>query len=72
MAPILPEIEVFLARYGMSASRLGQLAVNDKNLVKQLRKGRRVWPEMETKIRIFMAAHQRQHSKAPPRRRKAA
>jgi hypothetical protein len=59
MASILPEIEAFLTAHGLSASRFGELAVGDKNLVKQLRKGRRVWPETEQKLRLYMVSYSR-------------
>lgn len=58
MATILSEIEAFLAARGMSASRFGSEALADKNFVKDLRRGRRIWPETEHKLRLYMASYQ--------------
>lgn len=41
----------------MAPTRFGELAMNDKPLVKQLEAGRRIWPETEKKISDFMATH---------------
>jgi hypothetical protein len=41
----------------MSASTFGQLARGDRHLVRQMRDGRRTWPETEVKIRKFMAEY---------------
>lgn len=43
----------------MKPTRFGELALNDKPFVSQLKeKGRRVWPETEEKVRKFMAEYQ--------------
>jgi hypothetical protein len=58
METLLPDIEVFLAKYpGISATSFGDRAMGDRHLVRQLRAGRRVWPETEAKIRAFMTAY---------------
>jgi hypothetical protein len=31
--------------------------MNDRHLVRQMRNGRRIWPETEAKIRHFMATY---------------
>lgn len=58
MDQLLTEIDAFLKAHGMAESRLGELALNDKRFVWQLRnKGRRVWPETEAKVRHFMVSY---------------
>lgn len=51
---LLADIEAFLTRAAMSPTRLGQEALGDKHFVKQLRNGRRVWPETEQKVRAYI------------------
>jgi hypothetical protein len=60
MHALLPEIEAFLAKHELSESNFGVSAANDKNLVRDLRTGRRMWPETEEKVRQFMANYQPQ------------
>jgi hypothetical protein len=55
MEHLLADIDAFCAKHGMSASRFGELAVNDKAFVHQLRNGRRVWPETSAKVAGFIA-----------------
>ena len=57
MSDILTDIDHFRKRYDLSPTRFGQLARGDRHLVKQLRNGRRLWPETEDKIRAFMAEY---------------
>ena len=57
MNPILSDIEAFLTSHGVSATRFGDLAMEDRHLVRQLRQGRRLWPETEAKVRTFMATY---------------
>jgi len=58
MAKLLDEIEAFLENHPkISATAFGDMAMNDRHLVRQLREGRRTWPETEQKVRAFMAAH---------------
>lgn len=52
---LLTDIERFLAATGMKPATFGAQALNDPPFVKQLREGRRVWPETEAKVRTFMA-----------------
>lgn len=54
---LLPEIERFLNLTGMSATRFSQEAIRDRHFVRQLRNGRRVWPETADKARAFMAEY---------------
>lgn len=55
--PIVEDVERFLKLRGMSDSAFGRSAVNDWKLVRDLRAGRRIWPETEQKVRAFMASH---------------
>ena len=57
VAPLVKEVDGFLALYSMSAVTFGREAMNDPHFVRDLRKGRRVWPETEAKVRIFMAEY---------------
>ena len=57
MADLIHDIEAFCAKQKMSPWQFGLLALNDKPFVKQVRNGRRVWPDTEAKIRHFMATY---------------
>lgn len=57
MAKLLTDIQAFCEAQSIAPSRFGELALNDKAFVSQLRGGRRVWPETEAKIRNFMAGY---------------
>jgi len=57
MNTLLLEIEAFIATHGMSPSRFGVEAVNDKCLIGDMRNGRRLWPETESRVRLFMATY---------------
>lgn len=57
METLLTDIERFLAETGMGAATFGGLAMGDRHLVRQLRNGRRLWPETEAKVRAFMASY---------------
>jgi hypothetical protein len=55
---LLDDIEAFLeANADVSPTALGDRALGDRHFVRQLRGGRRVWPETEAKVRQFMAEH---------------
>lgn len=54
---LLADIEAFLTTHDMAPTRFGVGALGDRHFVKQLRKGRRVWPETEAKVRRFMATY---------------
>lgn len=51
---LLAEIDAFLSDSGMSESYFGKRAARNSELVDRLRKGGRVWPETEAKIRSFI------------------
>ena len=56
--PPLPEtIEAFLTLHDMAPVTFGRLAAKDPHFVRDIRGGRRVWPETDAKIRAFMANH---------------
>lgn len=57
MDTLLDNIEAFLATHDISATALGDRALGDRHFVRQLRAGRRVWPETEAKVRRFMATY---------------
>lgn len=54
-APLLTEIDRFLAAEGIGEHRFGILAANNGRLIERLREGGRVWPETEERVRSFMA-----------------
>jgi 2,4-dienoyl-CoA reductase-like NADH-dependent reductase (Old Yellow Enzyme family) len=41
----------------MAAVTFGREAMNDPHFVRDLRQGRRVWPETDAKVRKFMDGH---------------
>lgn len=68
MQTLITEIDAFMTAHGLTERQFGVLALNDKNLVPQLRgaggkRPRRLWPETEAKVREVMAAYQ-PHSEA--------
>lgn len=52
---LLADIEAFASRHEMSEITIGRKALSDPHFVRDLRKGRRLWPETEAKVRKFMA-----------------
>lgn len=56
---LLDEIEAYLSETGMSATYFGKLAMNTSDLVPRLRRGGRVWPETEAKVRAFLKARRK-------------
>lgn len=57
MVSLLEDIDAFIAAQSLTERRFGELALNDKNLVPQLRAGRELRRETERKVRLFMAAY---------------
>lgn len=55
--PILNEIDAFCEAHGMTESTFGRKAAKDWKLIKELRSGRRLWPETEQKLRDFMVTY---------------
>jgi len=59
MATLLDDVEAFLADHPkVSPTAFGDEALGDRHFVRQLRGGRRTWPETEKKVRTFMVAYQ--------------
>ncbi|NII59816.1 hypothetical protein [Sphingomonas aerolata] len=54
---LLDAIDEFVSLHGMSPITFGRLAMKDPHFVRDIRGGRRVWPETDAKIRAFMANH---------------
>ena len=54
---LLDDIDEFVSLHGMSPITFGRLAMKDPHFVRDIRGGRRVWPETDAKIRAFMANH---------------
>jgi tRNA-dihydrouridine synthase len=50
-------VDAFLQRTGTAAVTFGREAMNDPHFVRDLRNGRRVWPETEAKVRKYMEQH---------------
>ena len=55
--PLGALIEAFTADHEMSPITFGRLAMNDPHFVRDLKAGRRLWPETEAKVRSFIAAY---------------
>lgn len=51
---LLKTIEAFVRASEMSEITFGRKALSDPHFVRQLRNGRRVWPETEAKVRKFI------------------
>jgi hypothetical protein len=55
--PLLTDIDAFLRVHKLSDSAFGRQALNDWKLIRQLRAGRRLWPDTEGRVRTFMAGY---------------
>lgn len=55
---LLAEIEAFVKEAGITEITFGRKAMADPHFVRDLRKGRRMWPETETRVRDWMANNQ--------------
>lgn len=55
--PLLGLIEDFVAANEMSPVTFGRKAMGDPHFVRDLRNGRRVWPETELKARDFISQY---------------
>ncbi|MBN8293244.1 hypothetical protein JI664_14815 [Rhodobacter sp. NTK016B] len=64
---LISEIETFIAETGLSEHRVGILLAGNGRLVGRLRKGSRVWPETECKIRNALRAERVKRSELPQR-----
>jgi hypothetical protein len=54
-------IERFLRDKAIPPTKFGRLAAGDPRLVLDMRMGREVRPEMESKLRIFIATYNQQN-----------
>ena len=54
---LLAVIDDFLDDSGMSPVTFGRTVMKDPHFIRDLRNGRRVWPETEAKVRSFMASY---------------
>lgn len=52
-------VERFLREQDLSPTKFGRLAAHDPRLVLDMRMGREIRPEMERKLRLFIATHER-------------
>lgn len=52
-------VERFLREQELPPTKFGRLAARDPRLVLDMRMGREIRPEMETKLRDYIAAHSR-------------
>lgn len=62
MSALIDDIDAFIAAHSITERQFGELALNDKNLVPQMRgdrggRPRRLWPETEAAIRRFMSTY---------------
>lgn len=56
--PLINAIEAFVEAHDMPAATFGRLAMRDPHFVRDVRNGRRVWPETDAKVRAFIAEYQ--------------
>jgi len=54
--PILPDVEAFIAREGISATAFGFSSIGDPRLVHDLRSGRELRRKTREKVADFLAA----------------
>ncbi len=52
--PLLNAVEAFIEAHDMPVVTFGRLSMRDPHFVRDLRNGRRVWPETDGKVRAFM------------------
>lgn len=69
--PLLAEIAAFIKKHELSESQFGVMALNDKNLVRDMRgdtgkRPRRLWPETEAEVRRNMADYAASQAPAKP------
>lgn len=57
MANIIDDIAAFIEAHGLSESQFGVLALNDKNLIPDMRDGRDMRMSTVAKLRAFMAEY---------------
>lgn len=63
MEKLLEDIAAFRERHGLSEWQFGELALNDRHFIRQVRgdggnRPRRVWPETEKRVVDFMREYE--------------
>lgn len=71
-ADLLAAIDRYIEAAEISEITFGRKALGDPHFVKQLRNGRRLWPETEAKVRAFMEREQEVPQPAPASAQDAA
>ncbi|MFC0204706.1 hypothetical protein [Novosphingobium soli] len=61
---LLADIEAFVANAGMTEITFGRKAMSDPHFVRDIRNGRRLWPETEAKARDWMRGWSPEHQDA--------
>lgn len=51
---LINDVEAYLEKWSVSPTAFGDAALGDRHFVRQLRSGRRCWPETESKVREYM------------------
>jgi len=64
MVTLLSQIEAFCARNGLSEWRFGELALNDRHFIRQLREGRDIRLSTAERVRVFIAGYSAQQEAA--------
>ena len=57
MTHLLSDVLAFCDAHGLSETRFGELALNDKPFVSQLRRGRDIRSSTEKRVRDYMRSH---------------
>ena len=57
MTPLLEDIDAFIDAQSLTERKFGEDALNDKNLIPQLRAGRELRRDTERKVRLFMVTY---------------
>lgn len=52
---LIDEIAAFIKEAGLSETTFGRQALKDPHFVRDIKNGRRLWPETEAKVRKWMA-----------------
>lgn len=69
---LLKDIEDFQAEFGIGDYRFGWLAVKNGRFMERVRKGGRVWPDIEKRVRAFMVAEAKRRRAASEQGEEAA
>ena len=57
MKTLLSDIEKFAARHGLSEWQFGEMALNDRHFIRQLREGRDLRMSTVERVKHFMATY---------------